>query len=119
MARVEVITGPERRRQWSEEHKRAIVEASLAPGAVVSEVARRADVGPGQIYRWRKELRAVADGFAPVLIAPPDTAAVAAGDLACGEPAIEVEFAGRVRVRIPASVPAELAAAVIKALSRR
>jgi transposase len=44
---------------------------------------------------------------------------VAAGDLACGEPAIEVEFAGRVRVRIPASVPAELAAAVIKALSRR
>jgi transposase len=32
MARVEVITGPERRRRWSEEQKRAIVAASLAPG---------------------------------------------------------------------------------------
>jgi hypothetical protein len=36
MARVEVITGPERRRRWSAEQKRAIVAASLcvrcAPG---------------------------------------------------------------------------------------
>src|SRR3954470_12940558 len=115
MARVEVITGPERRRRWSEEQKRAIVAASLAPGAVISEVARRADVGAGQIYRWRKELRAVANGFAPVLIAAPDMAAAAANDPACDEPAIEVEFAGKVRVRIPASMPADLAAAVIKA----
>jgi transposase len=119
MARVEVFTGPERRRRWSDEQKRAIVAASLAPGAVVSEVARRADVGPGQIYRWRKELSAVADGFAPVLIAPPETTAAAADGTACGEPAIEVEFAGKVRVRIPGSMPAELAAAVVKALSRR
>jgi hypothetical protein len=37
----------------------------------------------------------------------------------CGEPAIEVEFAGKVRVRIPSSVPVELAAAVVKALARR
>jgi transposase len=86
---------------------------------VVSEVARRAAVGPGQIYRWRKELRAVADGFAAVLIAPPDTAAAATGGAACDEPTIEVEFAGKARVRIPTSVPAELAAAVVKALSRR
>ena len=119
MARVEVISGPERRRRWSEEQKRAIVAASLAPGAVVSEVARRADVVPGQIYRWRKELRAVADGFAQVLIAPPEATAMAAEGAACGEPAIEMEFAGKVRVRIPGSVPAELAAAVVRALARR
>ena len=120
MARVEVITGPERRRRWSEEQKRAIVAESLAPGGVVREVARRADIGAGQIYRWRKKLRPVAEGFAPVLIAPPDTAAdAAAGGAGCGEPAIEVEFAGKARVRIPGSVPAELAAAVVKALSRR
>ena len=119
MARVEVITGRERRRRWSEEQKRVIVAASLAPGAVISEVARRADVVPGQIYRWRKELRAVADGFAQVLLAPPETTAAAADGTACGEPAIEVEFAGKVRVRIPGSTPAELAAAVVKALSRR
>ena len=116
MARVEVFTGPERRRRWSEEQKRAIVAESLAPGAVVSEVARRADVGAGQIYRWRKELGAVANGFAPVLIAPSTTMADSAVH---GEAAIEVEFAGKVRVRIPAAVPAALAAAVVKALSRR
>ena len=119
MARVEVITGPERRRRWSEEEKRAIVAASLAPGAMVSEVARRADVGAGQIYRWRKELRVARDGFAAVLIAPPDTMAGATvNDAMCGEPAIEVEFA-KARVRIPGSVPAELAAAIVRALSRR
>jgi transposase len=44
MARVDVITGPERRRRWSEEQKRAIVAESLAPGVVVREVARRADM---------------------------------------------------------------------------
>jgi transposase len=120
MARVEVITGPERRRRWSEEQKRAIVAASLAPGAVISEVARRADVGAGQIYRWRKELRAVANGFAPVLIAAPEAAGTTAEEpRSAAEPAIEVAFAGKVRVRIPGSVPAELAAAVIKALARR
>jgi transposase len=69
MARFEVITGPERRRRWSAEQKRAIVAESLAPGAVVTEIARRADICPGQIYRWRREIR-VSSGFAQVLIAP-------------------------------------------------
>jgi transposase len=119
MARVEVITGPERRRRWSEEEKRAIVAESLAPGATVSEVARRADVCPGQIYRWRQEFRTLTDGFAQVLIAPPEPSAELADRAAGGEAAIEVEFAGKVRVRIPGSVPADLAAAVVKALSRR
>ena len=34
-------------------------------------------------------------------------------------PAIEIEFSGAWRVRIPASVPADLAAAVMAALRRR
>ncbi len=34
-------------------------------------------------------------------------------------PAIEIEFAGKARMRIPASIPAGLAAAVVKALSGR
>ena len=38
MARVEVITGRERRRRWTEDQKRAIVSASFAPGAMVSDV---------------------------------------------------------------------------------
>ena len=121
MARVEVISGIERRRRWSEEQKRAIVAESFAPGAVVSEVARRADVSPGQIYRWRQKLRAAVAGFAPLLIAAPDnpTSNGVEGRRFCGGPAIEVKFAGKIVVRIPGSIPAELAAAVVKALSRR
>ena len=112
MARVEVISGIERRRRWSEEQKRAIVAESFAPGAVVSEVARRADVSPGQIYRWRQELRAAVAGFAPLLIAAPDnpTSNGVEGRRFCGGPAIEVKFAGKIVVRIPGSIPAELAA---------
>ncbi len=113
MARFEVITGPERRRRWSDEQKRAIVAESFAPGAVVTEVARRADIGTGQIYRWRQEI-GVGDGFAQVLIAP-----VGDGAGCAAVPAIEIEFTGIARVRIPASIPPELAAAVVKALSER
>jgi len=32
---------------------------------------------------------------------------------------IEIEFAGKVRARIPASIPAALAVSIIKALARR
>ena len=119
MARVEVITGVERRRRWSSEDKRAIVAESFAPGAVVAEVARRADISPGQIYRWRQEVRAAAAGFAPLLIAAPEATEDTAGLRCHGEPAIEMEVAGKIIVRIPGSIPAELAAAVVKALSRR
>ena len=59
-------------------------------------------------------------GFAQVLIAPPEAASArSANERVCGEPVIEIEFAGKMRVRIPGSIPAELAAAVIKALARR
>jgi transposase len=112
MARVEVI-GPERRRRWSAEQKRAIVAASLAPGAVVTEIARRADIYPGQIYRWRREI-GVGNGFAQVLITP-----MGDGAECPATPAIELEFAGKARMRIPASIPIGLAAAVVKALSGR
>jgi transposase len=119
MARVEVITGVERRRRWSDDEKRAIVAESFARGAVVAEVARRVDVSPGQIYRWRQEVRTAVAGFAPLLIAAPEVAESTAGPRCHGEPVIELEFAGKLVVRIPASIPAELAAAVVKALSRR
>src|SRR5437016_2087001 len=113
MARVEVITGAERRRCWSAEQKRAIVAESLAPGAIVTEIAHRAEIGPGQIYRWRREF-GVGNGFARGLIAP------AGDDAGCpAAPAIEIEFAGKARMRVPASIPAGLAVAVVKALSGR
>ena len=112
MASVEVLAGPERRRRWTVEQKQAIVAAAFGPGAVVREVARQADVTPSLIYRWRRDHRAAANGFAQVLVAP-------AGDGVAILPAIEIEFAGNARMRIPASVSPALAAAVVEALGRR
>ncbi|AIB12752.1 hypothetical protein ABAZ39_12285 [Azospirillum argentinense] len=54
MGGVEVLPGRERRREWSEGEKRALV-AAFAPGAVVTQVARRADVSASLLYRWRRE----------------------------------------------------------------
>jgi transposase-like protein len=39
--RVEVLGGVERRRRWSRDDKMRIIEETLAPGAVVTEIARR------------------------------------------------------------------------------
>jgi transposase len=121
MARVEVISGPERRRRWTDEQKRAIVAETLEPGAVVAEVARRAEVGTGQINRWRRQIRARSEGFAQVVMAATGNADLQPGDDSgcCAAPAIEVDFAGKARLRISASTPAELAAAVVKALARQ
>jgi len=114
MSRVEVLSGPERRRRWGLEQKRSIVGEAFAPGASVCEVARQRDVVPGQIYRWRRELRDMATGFTEVVVAtePSPKGAV-------GAAAVEIEFGGDIRVRIAANVPAELARAVIKALAAR
>ena len=114
VARVEVLAGPERRRRWSSEQKQAIVAAAFAPGAVVRDVARQADVTPSLIYRWRRDLRAAANGFVRVLMAPSGD-----GIAVPPMPAIEIELAGNARVRIPAAVSPALAAAVIEALARR
>ena len=70
MAQVHVFTGPERRRRFSVEQKRAIVGAASAPGAVVSEIARRADICTSLIYRWRRELGLARGGFAEVVVTP-------------------------------------------------
>lgn len=110
MARVEVITGVERRRRWSEERKREVVAAAFAPGAVVSTVARQADLSTAAIYRWRREMRREMAGFSEMVVAP--------GATDHGSSSIEVVLGDGIHARIPASTPPELAAAVLKALRR-
>jgi len=46
------------RRRWSEEVKGRIVAESFAPGAVVSEVARRHEMTPQHLCLWRRAARA-------------------------------------------------------------
>jgi transposase len=114
MSRVEVLSGPERRRRWSAEQKRSIVAEAFAPGASVCEVARRRDVVPGQIYRWRRDLRTAAAGFAEVVVAPGSAERPVAGVAA-----LEIELGHDIRVRIAASAPKELASAIVRALAAR
>jgi transposase len=112
MSCVEVISGPERRRRWKEEQKRAIVAAAFAPGGSVSAVARRADIGTGQIYRWRRELCGTVAGFAEVVVSPPACERAEAAS-------VEVAFGADIRVRIPVTTPADLACAIIGAVVSR
>ena len=48
-----------RRRAWSEDEKKRIVEETLQPGASVSTVARRHDINANLLFTWRR-----ADGSA-------------------------------------------------------
>lgn len=114
MSRVEVLSGPERRRRWSMEEKRSIVAEAFAPGASVYAVARRRDVVPGLIYRWRNEVRSAVPGFAAVVVSPePDERSMACAAV------VEIELGQDIRVRITATAPEELASAIIKALAAR
>ena len=55
--RVEIQVGVGRRRRWSDDAKGRIVAESYAPGAVVSEVARRHGMSPQHLFAWRKAAR--------------------------------------------------------------
>ena len=89
MGRIEVLTGPERRRRWSEDVKARIVSEAMAPGAVVVSMARRHDILPQRIYRWRRDLEPEgAPGFAGFL--PVEVTDEAAGRGVRSPPAVEI-----------------------------
>jgi transposase len=77
--RIEVITGVERRRRWSEQDKARIVAESLKPGVIVAEVARRYGMHRNQLYGWRSAFGVQpaktgqareTQGFVPVTVVP-------------------------------------------------
>lgn len=109
--RVEVLTGPGRRRRWSSEAKARIVAEALAPGAVVADVARRWQVCPQQVFGWRREMRAgSALRFVPLVAARPVDA-----QEACLPPPMELHLAGGM-LRIPPGTDAALLTMVLRAL---
>jgi len=111
MGEVHILTGPERRRRWSEEDKRALIATAFAPGAIVRDVARRADICTSLIYRWRRERCGESPGFAEMVVVPSAPAEERAS------PAVEVVFGTKARARIPTSTTPALAAAIVKALA--
>jgi transposase len=113
--RVEVLTGPVRRRRWSAEEKARIVEETLAPGARVSEVARRWQVCSQQVFGWRRATcRAVTTvatkralgsppDFVPIMTDVTLPAPVQRATPPSTVPAIEIKLAGAV-VRVASGI---------------
>jgi transposase len=109
--RVDVQVGAGRRRRWSDEAKGRIVAESYAPGAVVSEVARRHDISAQHLFAWRKAARGgllslpadEAPRFVPVVTEVRHDEVMMAGASVQGCPAITIEIGGAV-VRAAAGV---------------
>ena len=129
--RFEVINGAMGRRRWSADNRARILEETLAPGAVVSEVARRHGLTPQQVFGWRRAARRPAEDndpgsprFVPAVVEQAKPApkpvrkprrprrASRSGDAAG---LIEVEIGG-VTVRVGRGAEAKTVAAVIQAL---
>jgi transposase len=123
--RVELLTGPGRRRRWSSEEKARIVAETLLPGVRVSDVARRWQLHPQQLFGWRHQARKdgaaqrqlmasrAGPSFVPIVTeAAHDTAAAGAKT---GPRSIEIELAGAV-VRVVSGVDADWLTAVLRAV---
>src|SRR5450759_193744 len=106
-------TGRRRNRSWPEALKREIVAASFAPGSSVSMVARHYDVNANQVFSWRRlyrdDPRVPAVPSTPQLIpvmvtAEQDAVTTQVSTVAA---AIEIDLAGKYRVRVSSGVDAE------------
>ena len=129
--RIEVLTGPGRRRRGSDEEKARIVAETLQPGATVTAVARRWDVCPQQVWGWRRQAREghlalVGNGRVPpfVPIVPASSLSVSSkGDEAARQttksatstPCIEIQLAGAM-VRVAAGTDGALLTEVLRAI---
>jgi len=118
--RLEVINGALGRRRWSAETKARIVAESLAPGVVISEVARRHDLRPQQLFAWRHQakqgqLALPADelSFVPVVASAADAPAGAPSAVPSG--IIEIALGDAV-VRVPPEVDGKVLAKVLRAV---
>jgi transposase len=117
MSQVTVMTGPQRRRRWTREERREILEASFAPGAVVAGVARQYEISTSLIYKWRREVRLIQSDatFVPAMVT--DGAPPARIDACSGlQTAIIVELSGGRRVLIDANASVSIVTATLKAL---
>ena len=128
--RLEVITGTGRRRRFSDDDKARLIEETLVPGAVVSEVARRHGLAPQQLFTWRRQARQAAGTnadseigqFVPAIVelALPERASrrrrrKRARQVDRTSGIIEVEIDG-VTVRVGRGAEAKTVAAVLRAL---
>ena len=135
--RVEVITGPERRRRWSHEEKLRLVAEACRPGNSVLQIARERGISASQLFGWRRQMLAkglMTDNRSETSAAPALTFASVA---VTKEPAaryieqqarrgkatrtsrlIEIELKGGDRVRVEGCADAGLVVRIVSALRR-
>jgi len=126
--RVEVLGGVERRRRWSRDDKMRIIEETLAPGAVVTEIARRHGISTSLVFTWRRRARLASVVSAGPKLVPVQLTPAAAESVSSTEtPAasrrrrglIEIELGGGKRVSVDENVDADALGRVLDVLSRR
>ena len=118
---VDSVRARRKRRSWSVEEKRRIVDESLEDGASISEVARRHDLNANQLFTWRRHF-----GFEPRDSDPNDLApilpVVVVADTAAsghGRPGqMEIVLTGGDRIIVWADVETAALARVLKAMAR-
>ena len=118
--RIEILTEPARRRRWSSDEKVRIVAETLAPAARVSEVARRWEVCPQQVFAWRHAARREVsttprETTSPAAVAFVPIVTETAPAEASTAPTIEVKLAGAV-VRVACGMDGALLTAVLRAV---
>jgi transposase len=114
--------GERRRRSWTRDEKRRIVEESLQEGASIAEVARRHDLNANLLFTWRRNL-----GVEPILqkdpmeIVPVTIARGLAAEEHCLDAAgqMEIVLSEGDRILVWADVETGALTRVLKALSRR
>src|ERR1700745_2690102 len=100
MGQISVLTGPGRRRRWSEGERCRIVAEAFEPGSWWAQGARDHDISTGLIYTWRRRLRqdVAAQGFVEAAMeAEPIKEAAPSGEVIVGE------LTGSARCRVFAS----------------
>jgi transposase len=127
--RVEVLGGVERRRRWSRDDKMRIIEETLAPGAVVTEIARRHGISTSLVFTWRRRARlasVVSAGpkLVSVQLTPAATESVSSTEAPAATPSrrrglIEIELGGGKRVSVDENVDADALERVLDVLSRQ
>lgn len=122
--RGEVLSGPERRRRWSNEEKLRVLVQSVAPGSSVSLVCRMHGISTGQLYTWRKQFRlGELTGFVPVSVTadaalPGPTAVPDVPDhVPTAVGVIEIELPSGVKLRLTGDVGVVALRRVLSALS--
>ena len=126
--RVEVLGGVERRRRWSRDDKMRIIEETLAPGAVVTEIARRHGIATSLVFTWRRRARLATVASAGSRLVPVQVGAaesVQSIQASAAIPArkrrgvIEIELGDGKRVSVDENVDADALGRVLDVLSRR